>query len=131
MYLFILIATLQTSIMQSQSIEELYQIKRANFRNKYLVQLCKTQLKKNRIPSACYEISSARKNQEFLSYLNEQCQNLKLENLTLPIVSKALENKSLSPNCLSFLKKQERILIYQKSDFSSPQTVDQFLQKSF
>ena len=126
---FFLIVSLSQGVMKTQSLEEFYLLRFKNVNSNYEIQLCQKQLEKNQIPYSCYKIRSLKKNQKFQTYINEKCQDLTLEQISLKTVSSALNNPDLSPLCRQILKEKEKILQYQRRDNLSQKDLKEFFQK--
>ena len=126
---FFLIVSLSQGVMNAQSLEEFYLSRFKNVNTNYEIQLCQKQLEKNKIPHSCYKIHSLKKNQKFQTYVDEKCQDLTLEQISLKTVSSALSNPDLSPFCRQILKEKEKILQYQQRDNPSQNTLKEFFQK--
>ena len=129
MNVFFLIISLSQGVMKTQSLEELYLSQFKNFHTNYEIQLCQKQLEKNKIPHSCYKIHSLKENQKFQTYVDEKCQDLTLEQISLEKVSSALSNPDLSPFCRQILKEKEKILQYQQRDKPSQNALKEFFQK--
>lgn len=126
---FFLIISLSQGIMTAQSLEELYLSRLESFNTNYEIQLCQKQLKKNKIPHSCYKIHSLKKNQKFQTYIDEKCQDLTLEQISLKTLSSALKNHDLSSFCREILKEKEKIIQHQLRDRSSSKILKDFFQK--
>lgn len=117
MIVWILLTTsLSHHIMNAKSIEELHSSKQKYWSQQYNIQLCEKQLKHNQFPKNCYKISNLNNAPEFLSYLSEKCQNLKLENNSLKQLSSILKIPNLPSECRQMVKNQEKITKYQLRD---------------
>ena len=126
---FFLIVSLSQGVMKTQSLEELYLLRFKNVNSNYEIQLCQKQLEKSQIPHSCYKIRSLKKNQKFQTYVDEKCQDLTLEQISLKTVSSALNNPDLSSLCRQILKEKEKILQYQQRDDPSQKDLKEFFQK--
>ena len=124
-----LIISLSQGFMEAQSLEEFYLTKVKSFHTNYEIQLCQKQLKKNKIPHSCYKIHSLKKNQNFQTYIDEKCQDLTLEQISLKTLSSALKNPDLSSFCRQILKEKEKIIQHQLRDKSSQNVLKEFFQK--
>ena len=83
------------------------------YRNRnFLEILCEKQKEKRKPPTACYELSLN---------VDAWCLRLKLRDLKLPELQRALESKFLSVSCRKHLEKQKKILIYRQKDFLIPE----------
>ena len=126
---FFLMISLSQGMMTAQSLEEFYLTKVKNFHTSYEIQLCQKQLERNKIPHSCYKIHSLKKNQKFQTYIDEKCQDLTLEKISLKNVSLALKNSDISSFCRKILREKEKILQHQWRDSPSQNGLREFFQK--
>ena len=111
-----LLSGLAEQLFKAPSLQELEQIKQ-NYSEKITQRyLCQKQLEKNKIPESCYQIKPLFEN--FKEYLDERCSKTPLESIKLPEISQLLKNHKVSRKCWNILKEKEKILKYQKQDFS-------------
>ena len=97
--------------LKSRSLEEHILHQKNQFQEKFLSHLCKKQIKKNKIPSACYQIAG--QDQKFLNFLDEKCLEAEKEVFSLKSLFSILKNSSISEKCRRFLLKKKEILNYQ------------------
>ena len=78
----------------------------------FLKILCEKQKENKKPPTACYEL--------FLSS-DPWCFRLKVKELSLENLKKALQSSFLSSSCREYLKKKQKILFYRQKDFLLPE----------
>jgi len=110
----LLIFGLSERLLKAPSIQKMDQIKQNEFEIKKTIHLCRQQLKKKKIPLACYQIRSVSK--DLKQYLDKKCSEISPESMTLHEVSNALKDQRVSPQCLKILEEKEKILKYQRQD---------------
>lgn len=86
-------------------------IQKQNKQN-FLKILCEKQKSMRKIPTACYELSLP---------ADFWCLNLKIKELDMAGLNKALKNSFLSSICREYLQKKQQILVYRKKDFLLPE----------
>lgn len=86
-------------------------IKRQNHRA-FLEILCKKQKENKKPPTACYELSQP---------ADSWCLSLKTGDLSLEILSQALQSSFLSSVCREYLRGKQKLLLYRDKDFLLPE----------
>ena len=111
-------------ILKTQTTTELKNYIKQEQSKSFLIELCKKQKEKEKIPLACYQLGEK---------ADPWCLKLKLEDLRqLSGIQTALKSPFLSPNCKNHLKSREKILKYRGKDFFLPELKKYFtVQKPF
>ena len=111
-------------ILKTQTTTELKNYIEQERNKSFLIELCKKQKEKEKIPIACYQLGEK---------ADPWCLKLKLEDLRqLSGIQTALKLPFLSPNCKNYLKSREKILKYREKDFFLPELKKYFtVQKPF
>ena len=102
-------------LMKAPSIQNIDQMKQNYLDEKKKIHLCQQQLQKNKIPTACYQISNSP--EELKQHLDKKCSEIPLESMKLHEISNLLKNQRISSQCLKVLEEKEKILRYQQQDF--------------
>lgn len=118
----LLILGLSENFLKAPSIQKIDQIKQNKVEERKIIYLCRQQLKKNKIPSACYQISDLPENLK--QYLDKKCSEVPLESIKLQEISDLLKNQRISSQYLKNLREKEKILQYQQQDSA----IEQFLK---
>lgn len=118
----LLIFGLSENFLEAPSIQKIDQIKQDKVKERKIAYLCQQQLKKNKIPSACYQINDLPENLK--QYLDKKCLEVPLESMKLHEISDLLKNQRMSSQCLKNLREKEKILQYQQQDLA----IEQFLK---
>lgn len=111
-----LISGLAEQLFKAPSVQKMEQIKQNELEKRKTKYLCQKQLEKNKIPESCYQISPLSKS--FKNYLDKKCSKTPLESIKIHEISHLLKNRKVSRKCWKILKEKEKILKYQKQDFS-------------
>ena len=122
--------------LKARTVQELDQMMERGRNQEYLKTFCLLQLRKNKIPGACYQwmvqkkLVKERKSHLF-SYLDERCQVALLKEPSLKSVNQALKIHELSSFCRKNLEKRREIMEYRLRDSAPSQLFHWYLKKEF
>lgn len=105
--------------MKANNLSELHQLIKNQKKSENLKLLCFFQLKKKKIPVACYERMKETfldEQKQFLAYLNEKCKEFSVFLKNPQKITQILNSKYLSPFCRKTVRQQKKMIEYQLRD---------------
>ena len=122
--------------MKAGNLEQFNQIIHDKQQQNYLKISCRIQLRKNKIPWACYEWihqkkSSIKTKQNLISYFNEKCQTALINLNASKQILKALQNQHLSQFCRKILQEKKQTIEYQLRDRAPELLFNWYFKKEF